>query len=172
MKKTNKINKKTGILIGVGSALSIGTMMVVLLKRKTKKGSVLEKDDFDFDFDEIEEDSCVNDKFDTEKDKDDIGKEEIDSLLDEYLEYESKTEEEKQEEFRDLSIKVMDLLLKEVISMSETLDLVKKDIDRIGEAKALVEELESCKEEIISLWEHLEALSNMREEHIIEKDRG
>lgn len=172
MKKTNKINKKTGILIGVGSALSIGTMMVVLLKRKTKKGSVLEKDDFDFDFDEIEEDSCVNDKFDTEKDKDDIGKEEIDSLVDEYLEYESKTEEEKQEEFRDLSIKVMDLLLKEVISMSETLDLVKKDIDRIGEAKALVEELESCKEEIISLWEHLEALSNMREENIIEKDRG
>ena len=62
MKKTNKINKKTGILIGVGSALSIGTMMVVLLKDKTKKGSVLEKDDFDFDFDEIEEDSCVNDK--------------------------------------------------------------------------------------------------------------
>ena len=170
MKKTNKINKKTGILIGVGSALSIGTMMVVLLKNKTKKGSVLEKDDFDFDFDEIEEDSCVNDKFDTEKDKDDIGKEEKDSLVDEYLEYESKTEEEKQEEFRDLSIKVMDLLLKEVISMSETLDLVKKDIDRIGEAKALVEELESCKEEIISLWEHLEALSNMREENIIEKD--
>lgn len=172
MKKTNKINKKTGILIGVGSALSIGMMMVVLLKNKTKKGSVLEKDDFDFDFDEIEEDSCVNDKFDTEKDKDDIGKEEIDSLVDEYLEYESKTEEEKQEEFRDLSVKVMDLLLKEVISMSETLDLVKKDIDRIGEAKALVEELESCKDEIISLWEHLEALSNMREEHIIEKDRG
>ena len=170
MKKTNKINKKTGILIGVGSALSIGMMMVVLLKNKTKKGSVLEKDDFDFD--EIEEDSCVNNKFDTEKDKDDIGKEEIDSLVDEYLEYESKTEEEKQEEFRDLSVKVMDLLLKEVISMSETLDLVKKDIDRIGEAKALVEELESCKEEIISLWEHLEALSNMREEHIIEKDRG
>lgn len=172
MKKTNKINKKTGILIGAGSALSIGTMMAVLLKKKTKKGSDLEKDDFDFDFDEIEEDSCVNDKFDTEKDKDDIGKEEIDSLVDEYLEYESKTEEEKQEEFRDLSVKVMDLLLKEVISMSETLDLIKKDMDRIGEAKALVEELERGKDEIISLWEHLEALSNMREEHIIEKDRG
>ena len=45
-------------------------------------------------------------------------------------------------------------------------------MDRIGEAKALVKELESCKEEIISLWEHLEAISNMREEHIIEKDRG
>ena len=151
MKKTNKINKKTGILIGVGSALSIGMMMVVLLKNKTKKGSVLEKDDFDFDFDEIEEDSCVNNKFDAEKDKDDIGKEEIDSLVDEYLEYESKTEEEKQEEFRDLSVKVMDLLLKEVISMSETLDLVKRDMDRIGEVKALVEELENCKEEIIMI---------------------
>ena len=172
MKKTNKINKKTGILIGVGSALSIGMMMVVLLKNKTKKGSVLEKDDFDFDFDEIEEDSCVNDKFDTEKDKDDIGKEEIDSLVDEYLEYESKTEEEKQEEFRDLSVKVMDLLLKEVISMSETLDLVKRDMDRIGEVKALVEELENCKEEIISLWEHMEKLSDLREEITGKKNRG
>ena len=29
---------------------------------------------------------------------------------------------------------------------------------------------EYLKEEIISLWEHLEALSNMREENIIEKD--
>lgn len=172
MKKTNKINKKTGILIGVGSALSIGIMMVVLLKNKTKKGSVLEKDDFDFDFDEIEEDSCVNNKFDAEKDKDDIGKEEIDSLVDEYLEYESKTEEEKQEEFRDLSVKVMDLLLKEVISMSETLDLVKRDMDRIGEVKALVEELENCKEEIISLWEHMEKLSDLREEITGKKNRG
>lgn len=178
MKKTNKINKKTGILIGVGSALSIGMMMVVLLKNKTKKGSVLEKDDFDFDFDEIEEDSCVNNKFDAEKDKDDaekdkddIGKEEIDSLVDEYLEYESKTEEEKQEEFRDLSVKVMDLL-KEVISMSETLDLVKRDMDRIGEVKALVEELENCKEEIISLWEHMEKLSDLREEITGKKNRG
>ena len=172
MKKTNKINKKTGILIGVGSALSIGMMMVVLLKNKTKKGSVLEKDDFDFDFDEIEEDSRVNNKFDAEKDKDDIGKEEIDSLVDEYLEYESKTEEEKQEEFRDLSVKVMDLLLKEVISMSETLDLVKRDMDRIGEVKALVEELENCKEEIISLWEHMEKLSDLREEITGKKNRG
>ena len=172
MKKTNKINKKTGILKGEGSALSIGMMMVVLLKNKTKKGSVLEKDDFDFDFDEIEEDSCVNNKFDAEKDKDDIGKEEIDSLVDEYLEYESKTEEEKQEEFRDLSVKVMDLLLKEVISMSETLDLVKRDMDRIGEVKALVEELENCKEEIISLWEHMEKLSDLREEITGKKNRG
>ena len=57
----------------------------------------------------------------------------------------------------------MDLLLKEVISMSENLKAVKKDIDRIGEAKALVQELENCKEEIIALWEHIEALSNIKE---------
>ncbi|HEK9678640.1 TPA: conjugal transfer protein, partial [Streptococcus equi subsp. equi] len=67
----NKINKKTRILIGAGSALSIGTIITVLLKKKTKKLSDLEEDDFDFDFDEIEEDSCVNDKFATENDKDD-----------------------------------------------------------------------------------------------------
>jgi len=166
----NKINKKTGILIGTGSVLSIGTIMAVLLKRKRKKVSDFEEDDFDFD--EIGEDSCVKDRFDTENNKGDMEKEKIDSLVDEYLEYESKTEEEKQEEFRDLSVKVLDLLLKEVISMSETLDLVKKDIDRIGEVKTLVEELESCKEEIISLWEHMEKLSGMRKEITSTKDRG
>ena len=48
----NKINKKTRILIGAGSALSIGTIITVLLKKKTKKLSDLEEDDFDFDFDE------------------------------------------------------------------------------------------------------------------------
>lgn len=163
----NKINKKTRILIGTGSALSIGTIITVLLKKKTKKLSDLEEDDFDFDFDEIEEDSCVSDKFDKENDKDDTVKGEIDFLVDE-----SKTENEKQEEFRDLSVKVMDLLLKEVISMSETLNLVKRDIDRIGEVKALVEELENCKEEIISLWEHMEKLSDLREEITGKKNRG
>ncbi|MDY5965253.1 MAG: conjugal transfer protein [Peptostreptococcus porci] len=172
MKKINKMNKKTGILIGVGSVLSIGTIMAVLLKKKTKKVSDFKEDDFDFDFDEIEENYCVNNKVDTENDKDDMEKEEIYSLVDEFLEYESKTENEKQEEFRCLSLKVMDLLIKEVISMSETLDLVKKDIDRIGEVKALVEELENCKEEIISLWEHMEKLSEMREKITDTKDRG
>lgn len=167
MKKTNKMNKKTGMLIGAGLALSIGTMTALRLKNKMKKVSELEEDDFDFDFDEIEEDSCVNDKFATENDKDDTGKGEIDFLVDE-----SKTENEKQEEFTDLLVKVMDLLLKEVISMSETLNLVKRDIDRIGEVKALVEELENCKEEIISLWEHMEKLSNLREEITSKKNRG
>ncbi|CYX27151.1 TPA: conjugal transfer protein [Streptococcus suis] len=168
----NRINKKIGILIGTGTALSIGTIMAVLLKKKTKKVSDFKEDDFDFDFDEIEENYCVNNKVDTENDKDDMEKEEIYSLVDEFLEYESKTENEKQEEFRCLSLKVMDLLIKEVISMSEILDLVKKDIDRIGEVKALVEELENCKEEIISLWEHMEKLSEMREKITDTKDRG
>ena len=162
-----KLNKKIGILIGTGTVLS-GIVMAVLLKKRRKKLSDIEDDDFDFELDEMEDDSYVKDKFDTEHLKDDIEKEEIDSLVDEYLEYESKTEEEKQDEFRSLSVNVMDLLLKEVISMSENLKAVKKDIDRIGEAKALVQELENCKEEIIALWEHIEALSNIKEE----VDRG
>ena len=62
----------------------------------------------------------------------------------------------------------MNLVLKEVILMSENVNAVKKDIDRIGEAKALVKELENCKEEIIALWEHIEALSNIKEK----VDRG
>ena len=62
----------------------------------------------------------------------------------------------------------MDLVLKEVILMSENVNAVKKDIDRISEAKALVKELENCKEEIIALWEHIEVLSNIKEE----VDRG
>lgn len=167
-----KMNKKIGILIGTGLILSMGTMMKVLIENRAKKLSDFEEDDFYFDFDETEKESCIMDEFDTENTKDNVKKEERGSLEDEYLEYELKTEEEKQEEFRSLSVNVMDLLLKEVISMSENLKAVKKDIDRIGEAKALVQELENCKEEIISLWEHLETLSNMREEHILEKDRG
>lgn len=170
MKKINKMNKKTGILIGVGSVLSIGTMIAVLLKKKTKKLSDFKEDDFDFDFGEIEEESFNKDEFDAEND--DERKEEIYSLEDEYLEYESKTEEEKQKEFRVLVVDVLSAMYKEILSMNETLDTVKKDIDRIGEVKALVEELENCKEEIISLWEHMEKLSEMREEITGKKNRG
>lgn len=150
-----KMNKKIGILIGTGLILSMGTMMKVLIKNRAKKLSDFEEDDFYFDFD-------------TENAKDNVKKEEIFSLEDEYLEYELKTEEEKQEEFRGLSVEVMDFVLKEVILMSENVNAVKKDIDRISEAKALVKELENCKEEIIALWEHIEALSNIKEE----VDRG
>lgn len=39
----NKINKKTRILIGAGSALSIGTIITVLLKKKRKNYPILKK---------------------------------------------------------------------------------------------------------------------------------
>ena len=32
----NKINKKIGILIGVGTAITIGTIMSAVIKKKTK----------------------------------------------------------------------------------------------------------------------------------------
>lgn len=167
MKKTNKMNKKPGMLIGAGLALSIGAMTALRLKKKMKKVSDFEADDFD----EIEEESFVKDELDTENEKDNE-REELYSLEDEYLEYESKTEEEKQKEFRVLVVDVLSAMYKEILSMNETLDTVKKDIDRIGEVKALVEELENCKEEIISLWEHMEKLSNLREEITGKKNRG
>lgn len=131
----NKINKKIGILIGVGTAITIGTIMSALIKKKTKNLSKFEEDEFGLDFG-------------------DIG--------DEFLDYESKTEEEKQEEFRDLLVKGMNSFLKEIISMSKTLNSVKNDIETIGDTKALIEELRSCEEEIISLWGHIEKLADTR----------
>ena len=132
----NKINNKIGILIGVGTAITMGTIMSALIKKKTKNLS----------------------KFDTENAKNNVRKEERDSLEDEFLDYESKTEEE----FRDLLVKGMNSFLKEIISMSKTLNLVKNDIETIGDTKALIEELGSCEEEIISLWEHIEKLADAR----------
>ena len=131
MKKTNKINKKIGILIGVGTAITMGTIMSALIKKKTKNLSKFEEDEFGLDFG-------------------DIG--------DEFLDYESKTEEE----FRDLLVKGMNSFLKEIISMSKTLNSVKNDIETIGDTKALIEELRSCEEEIISLWGHIEKLADTR----------
>lgn len=162
-----KLNKKIGILIGSGIILS-GGVMSVLMKKRTKKLSDIKKDDFDLKLDEIEDDYCIKDNFHKENIKDVIEKEETNSLVDEYSDYESKTEEEKQKEYRDLSIDIMNLLLKEVITMSENINEVKEAINRVDEAKALVQELENCKEEIISLWEHLEELLNHKEE----LDRG
>ena len=127
----NKINKKIGILIGVGTAITMGTIMSALIKKKTKNLSEFEEDEFGLDFG-------------------DIG--------DEFLDYESKTEEE----FRDLLVKGMNSFLKEIISMSKTLNSVKNDIETIGDTKALIEELGSCEEEIISLWEHIEKLADAR----------
>jgi len=127
----NKINKKIGILIGVGTAITMGTIMSALIKKKTKNLSKFEEDEFGLDFG-------------------DIG--------DEFLDYESKTEEE----FRDLLVKGMNSFLKEIISMSKTLNSVKNDIETIGDTKALIEELRSCEEEIISLWGHIEKLADTR----------
>ena len=79
-------------------------------------------------------------------------------------------EEEKQQEFRELSITALEALFKEVLFISETVKNVEEEVKKQSEYKGLLEELERGKEEIISLWEHLEALSNMREENIIEKD--
>ena len=127
----NKINKKIGILIGVGTAITMGTIMSALIKKKTKNLSEFEEDEFGLDFG-------------------DIG--------DEFLDYESKTEEE----FRDLLVKGMNSFLKELISISKTLNSVKNDIETIGDTKALIEKLGSCEEEIISLWGHIEKLADTR----------
>ena len=127
----NKINKKIGILIGVGTAITMGTIMSALIKKKTKNLSKFEEDEFGLDFGDI------GDKF---------------------LDYESKTEEE----FRDLLVKGMNSFLKELISISKTLNSVKNDIETIGDTKALIEKLGSCEEEIISLWEHIEKLADTR----------
>ena len=154
----NKINNKIGILIGVGTAITMGTIMSALIKKKTKNLSEFEEDEFGLDFGDIEDESFVKNEFDTENAKNNVRKEERDSLEDEFLDYESKTEEE----FRDLLVKGMNSFLKEIISMSKTLNLVKNDIETIGDTKALIEELGSCEEEIISLWEHIEKLADAR----------
>lgn len=154
----NKINNKIGILIGVGTAITIGTIMSVLIKKKIKNLSKFEEDEFGLDFGDIEDESFVKNEFDTENAKNNVRKEERDSLEDKFLDYESKTEEE----FRDLLVKGMNSFLKEIISISKTLNSVKNDIETIGDTKALVEELGSCEEEIISLWEHIEKLADTR----------
>ena len=87
----------------------------------------------------------------------------LDLFMDEYLKEEIKTEEEKQEEFREVSIKALDVFLKEVLSISQ----IEMEVKKQGKYKEPAEELEKVKEEIISLWEHIEALSNNKE-----KDRG
>lgn len=154
----NKINNKIGILIGVGTAITIGTIMSVLIKKKIKNLSKFEEDEFGLDFGDIEDESFVKNEFDTENAKNNVRKEERDSLEDKFLNYESKTEEE----FRDLLVKGMNSFLKELISISKTLNSVKNDIETIGDTKALIEKLGSCEEEIISLWEHIEKLADTR----------
>lgn len=166
------INKKTGILVGTGVILSIGAFIGAMIRRKRRNTSKFAREDMElYEMEEGKSSLCLH-----ELDVEDIAEDDVDSLdeLDflvaEYLKEETKSEEEKQEEFRELSVKIMDLLLREVISTGEVVKKMEKEISKQKEYREFMEELEQSKDEIISLWEHLEALSNMREEHIIEKD--
>ena len=144
------INRKTRIFLGVATVISLASAVAGMIKVRSKKQDR---------FCEFEENAI-----ETEDD--------IQFWEEEYLKEEEKSEEEKQQEFRELSVTVLDALFKEVLFISEKVKSVEEEVKKQSEYKELLEELESCKEEIISLWEHLEALSNMREENIIEKDRG
>ena len=147
------INKKTGIFLGVATVISLAfavARVAGMIKVKSKK-----QDRF-----------CEFEENDMETEDD------IQFWEEEYLKEEEKSEEEKQHEFRELPVTVLDALFKEVLFISETVKNVEEEVKKQSEYKELLEELERGKDEISSLWEHLEALSNMREEHIIEKDRG
>lgn len=146
------INRKTRIFLGVATAISLASAVAGMIKVRSK----YKKQDRFYEFEE--------NAIETEDD--------IRFWEEEYLKEEEKSEEEKQQEFRELSVTVLDALFKEVLFISEKVKNVEEEVKKQSEYKELLEELESCKDEIISLWEHLEALSNMREEHIIEKDRG
>ena len=164
-----KLNKKIGIILGTGAILSVGILIRRIAGRKTQNISELADRDFDLAKTKGKESALPKEDFGT-KDKEENFLEledDIDLFMDEYLKEEIKTEEEKQEEFREVSIKALDVLLKEVLSISETLSQIEMEVKKQGKYKEPAEELEKVKEEIISLWEHIEALSNNKE-----KDRG
>lgn len=156
-----KSNKKIGIILETGAILSVGILIRRIAGRKTQNISELADRDFDLAKTKGKESALPKEDFGT-KDKEENFLEledDLDLFMDEYLKEEIKTEE-KQEEFRDV-------LLKEVLSISETLSQIEMEVKKQGEYKEPAEELEKVKEEIISLWEHIEALSNNKE-----KDRG
>ena len=140
------INRKTRIFLGVATVISLASAVAGMIKVRSK----YKKQDRLCEFEE----------------------DDIQFWEEEYLKEEEKSEEEKQQEFRELSVTVLDALFKEVLFISEKVKNVEEEVKKQSKYKELLEELERGKDEIISLWEHLEALSNMREEHIIEKDRG
>jgi len=146
------INRKTRIFLGVATAISLASAVAGMIKVRSK---YKKQDRF-----------CVFEENAIETEDD------IQFWEEEYLKEEEKSEEEKQQEFRELSVTVLDALFKEVLFISEKVKDMEEEVKKQSEYKELLEELERGKDEIISLWEHLEALSNMREEHIIEKDRG
>lgn len=141
------INRKTRVFLGVAAVISLTLAVAGMIKARSK---YKKQDRF-----------CKFEEDDMETDDD------IQFWKEEYLK-----EEEKQQEFRELSITALEALFKEVLFISETVKNVEEEVKKQSEYKGLLEELERGKEEIISLWEHLEELFNMREEHIIEKDRG
>ena len=164
-----KSNKKIGIILETGAILSVGILIRRIAGRKTQNISELADRDFDLAKTKGKESALPKEDFGT-KDKEENFLEledDLDLFMDEYLKEEIKTEEEKQEEFREVSIKALDVLLKEVLSISETLSQIEMEVKKQGKYKEPAEELEKVKEEIISLWEHIEALSNNKE-----KDRG
>lgn len=146
------INRKTRIFLGVATVMSLASAVTGMIKVRSK----YKKQDRFCEFEENDMET----------------KDDIQFWEEEYLKEEEKSEEENQQEFRELSVTVLDAIFKEVLFISETIKSVEEEVKKQSEYKELLEELERGKEEIISLWEHLEALSNMREEHIIEKDRG
>ncbi|MGX7095257.1 hypothetical protein ACWOBL_00155 [Gemella bergeri] len=146
------INRKTRIFLGVATAISLASAVAGMIK---VRGKYKKQDRF-----------CEFEENDMETEDD------IQFWEEEYLKEEEKSEEEKQQEFRELSVTVLDALFKEVLFISVKVKDMEEEVKKQSEYKELLEELERGKDEIISLWEHLEALSNMREEHIIEKDRG
>lgn len=163
-----KSNKKIGIILETGAILSVGILIRRIAGRKTQNISELADRDFDLAKTKGKESALPKEDFGT-KDKEENFLEledDLDLFMDEYLKEEIKTEE-KQEEFREVSIKALDVLLKEVLSISETLSQIEMEVKKQGKYKEPAEELEKVKEEIISLWEHIEALSNNKE-----KDRG
>ena len=164
-----KSNKKIGIILGTGAILSVGILIRRIAGRKTQNISELADRDFDLAKTRGEESVLPKEDFGIKNKEENFLEleDDIDLFMDEYLKEEIKTEEEKQEEFREVSIKAFDVLLKEVLSISETLSQIEMEVKKQGKYKEPAEELEKVKEEIISLWEHIEALSNNKE-----KDRG
>lgn len=164
-----KSNKKIGIILETGAILSVGILIRRIAGRKTQNISELADRDFDLAKTRGEESVLPKEDFGIKNKEENFLEleDDIDLFMDEYLKEEIKTEEEKQEEFREVSIKAFDILLKEVLSISETLSQIEMEVKKQGEYKEPAEELERVKEEIISLWEHIEALSNNKE-----KDRG
>ena len=164
-----KLNKKIGIILGTGAILSVGILIRRIAGRKTQNISELADRDFDLAKTKGKESALPKEDFGTKDEEENFLEleDDLDLFMDEYLKEEIKTEEEKQEEFREVSIKALDVLLKEVLSISETLSQIEMEVKKQGKYKEPAEELEKVKEEIISLWEHIEALSNNKE-----KDRG